>query len=687
MLSLLCYVSGDDSRRAFIVKIEEDETVAALKEYIKEKKRPKFDDIPADSLDLWNKPVPSTRNLKKDVEALNLVDDDSLYPHEILSDVFPSELEKRTVHIIINCPQPVISKPPLALLELNCLVSGDDRSHIFKIEILDTKTVSDLRESIKEKNKPTFDHIPAHALIIWKVSVPINEDLQENIKELDKTLAPEDLLLEVFPTPPVRRHLHIVVKAPARPGSRVRLSSILHDELGELRRIHIEKLPRRAPSTLGQPSEFHNLQRVSALKGPAFHFDRPPSAATTIPPTLHHPIFGKFIDDCQMHVPTREDNALVLALSALSQIFENETARAAAFREILKNHGIMTIATGVEGTEYKTDGDMQYNGLRYLIIEVKLEIGSTGAEPLFQAILYYLESMRKQMTTSLGSPLPCLIIYLFVGAHVGFAAAVYTDRPNIEVLTPPLPLFSHPTHVGLRAVAARHIGALKNALHSLHYYYEHELPVIDKLERDLRPNPRYPYQSSYRSLADSTLRRFKYILQVPQKLVFFGQTEDDEKICIKFVRSYSTEAHEKCAEMGCAPMLRGFEHIAGGWNMVVMDIVTEGYCEFEVAIESPIGDLFRQMREKLTAFHEAGYVHGDIRDINIKVQEDSSGFMFLDFDWAGKIGEARYPANVYRGPDLWRPEGAYDGELITAEHDSQMLAALFRHHDMDALIR
>jgi hypothetical protein len=59
------------------------------------------------------------------------------------------------------------------------------------------------------------------------------------------------------------------------------------------------------------------------------------------------------------------------------------------------------------------------------------------------------------------------------------------------------------------------------------------------------------------------------------------------------------------------------------------------------------------------------------------VEQDGSGFMLLDFDWAGKIGEAKYPMNVYAGPDLWRPDGVHDGELIKAEHDLQMLNALF----------
>jgi hypothetical protein len=52
---------------------------------------------------------------------------------------------------------------PLAL-ELNCLVLGDDPSHIFTIEIQGTKNISALKEVIKDKKKPVFDHVPADAL-------------------------------------------------------------------------------------------------------------------------------------------------------------------------------------------------------------------------------------------------------------------------------------------------------------------------------------------------------------------------------------------------------------------------------------------------------------------------------------------------------------------------------------------
>src|ERR1700692_556695 len=97
-LKLICHVKGEPYKHTFEVKIGEEETVAALKKAIKEEKSPDFDHIPAGSLVLWNAPVRFNRNLKEKVEALNLVDDDSLEPPEILSDLFPSGLEKMTVH-------------------------------------------------------------------------------------------------------------------------------------------------------------------------------------------------------------------------------------------------------------------------------------------------------------------------------------------------------------------------------------------------------------------------------------------------------------------------------------------------------------------------------------------------------------------------------------------------------------
>jgi hypothetical protein len=68
-------------------------------------------------------------------------------------------------------------------------------------------------------------------------------------------------------------------------------------------------------------------------------------------------------------------------------------------------------------------------------------------------------------------------------------------------------------------------------------------------------------------------------------------------------------------------------------------------------------------------------VHGDVRDANVMVKKDRSGWKLVDFDWSGKIGQVRYPMNVNH--ELRRPEGANDGNLILADHDIEMLDYLF----------
>jgi Crinkler effector protein N-terminal domain len=106
MFRLFCYVCGNHYEQAFKVKIRREESVTTLKESIKEKKRPDFDHIPADSLVLWAFSVPYTENLKDSVELLNLDYDKSLKPLDSLSDIFSSELEKKCVHVVIDRPAP-----------------------------------------------------------------------------------------------------------------------------------------------------------------------------------------------------------------------------------------------------------------------------------------------------------------------------------------------------------------------------------------------------------------------------------------------------------------------------------------------------------------------------------------------------------------------------------------------------
>jgi RIO-like serine/threonine protein kinase len=105
-------------------------------------------------------------------------------------------------------------------------------------------------------------------------------------------------------------------------------------------------------------------------------------------------------------------------------------------------------------------------------------------------------------------------------------------------------------------------------------------------------------------------------------------------------------------------MLRGFEEIPGGWFMIVMDRVDGNHSPLK---ESDLNDAMHGLiTDAVTSLHQAGFVHGDLRPSNVVRSNDSGGILLLDFDWAGKIGEVRYPMNVNRELDLWRPEEATD---------------------------
>ena len=103
---------------------------------------------------------------------------------------------------------------PLAL-ELNCLVLGDDHSHIFTIEIQGTKNISALRTAIKEEKKPIFDHVPADA---FKHSLPMDDDLDakltrfhpEDKGDRHRLSSAVERLRDVFGDA-LDKHLHVVV--------------------------------------------------------------------------------------------------------------------------------------------------------------------------------------------------------------------------------------------------------------------------------------------------------------------------------------------------------------------------------------------------------------------------------------------------------------------------------------------
>ena len=108
-------------------------------------------------------------------------------------------------------------------LRLNCWVldKDSDSNRIFPVEVeVDrNKNVGDLKKAIKEENKRAFDHIDAHSLDVWNVSIPVDEHTNLQAKVKDLRLHERKPLWALKPLHLTFRDLdqqalHVVIKAP-----------------------------------------------------------------------------------------------------------------------------------------------------------------------------------------------------------------------------------------------------------------------------------------------------------------------------------------------------------------------------------------------------------------------------------------------------------------------------------------
>ncbi|KAF9090292.1 hypothetical protein BGX27_002295, partial [Mortierella sp. AM989] len=107
-IKLFCILDGDSS--PFPVAITPDATVGELKDAIKKKKEPEFDDIAADRLILFHVSISSApkrqialNNLTADEESKKKAKELEDSTSEI-SDVFGAAPPKKTIHVIVQRP-------------------------------------------------------------------------------------------------------------------------------------------------------------------------------------------------------------------------------------------------------------------------------------------------------------------------------------------------------------------------------------------------------------------------------------------------------------------------------------------------------------------------------------------------------------------------------------------------------
>lgn len=248
----------------------------------------------------------------------------------------------------------------------------------------------------------------------------------------------------------------------------------------------------------------------------------------------------------------------------------------------------------------------------------------------------------------------------------------------MEPLTPTYDLTTHWTDEIARNAIASSLDAFKNTVGRLEEYYK-SLASAPSVVRT------FPYPTSYEDERGQQIK-FTYQSRIDEKLVFHASVDgsvENKDLCVKFTKRYSEEAHQFLANLGYAPKLRKVTLLPADWIMVVMDFsqyvrlfdLFPPSVESRSFVKSKIHDIIQEL-------HDNGFVHGDIRDANILVDretltsKDGCSVHLIDFDWAGKDQEARYPARV-NTISVRRPDGVSDGELITKSHDMEMVSILW----------
>ena len=135
--------------------------------------------------------------------------------------------------------------------------------------------------------------------------------------------------------------------------------------------------------------------------------------------------------------------------------------------------------------------------------------------------------------------------------------------------------------------------------------------------------------------------------------LFYDASFGEEKVLAKVVcRSYGKEVHVHLAARHMAPQFYETSKLHDLTRIVVMELLADGWMTlFDYRTKVPRGipsgprtRLLDRLEDILDCLEAAGMVHGDFRPANIMLKPREVGkAVLIDFDWAGKAGEVRYP--------------------------------------------
>ncbi|KAG6887588.1 hypothetical protein C0992_011645 [Termitomyces sp. T32_za158] len=582
---------------------------------------------------------------------------------------------------------------------LNCIVLDTNatiQEWIFQVSASPSITAYHLLSKIRREKRNHSPTLFELNLRLWRPIRDIPDDVVE--LELQRTLAGlsfadidrgerwknddvEQLLRtrplsEFFGVGPKPRCLHVIFRSPADAdhprGKRKRGDE---DEEGGAIKLLQRKIGIAAPSSLAEYGSFKHIvgpDQPIALNRPYEH--------DTIPLTLHHPAFGNFKDRCKRAPSPRALKCLLFLTECTCKWYESEHARRYAVMQILWEHLDLQIAD----TAYNPDTNAALSIMPGLIRGCKNEAGSA----MNQAILHYahwvLEAMKRHH--QFNTCFPCILM-VDMGTQIWFYGSIWDgQRVRVEPLTRGLDLTINYREKRERDEMAAALDALVETTAYIREHYK----VIRATDSWNDRRRGFPFLSSYIDIENGKTVDLTYSRRLQEdKLIFcaIGSGPDSgasSECIVKFTsQCYSYAAHEYLAKLKLAPRVRACVSISSDWTAIVMDKID--YPSFFHLKQEGMSDEKREkIRNKVQCIvrklHEGGFVHGDVRDINVLVDpaslncEDVVVFL-IDFDWAGEIGKARYPVDVNR-ETVEQPGGVRRGELVLVEHDLEMVEYL-----------
>eukprot|EP00731_Ephydatia_muelleri_P001995 Em0001g1995a len=162
-------------------------------------------------------------------------------------------------------------------------------------------------------------------------------------------------------------------------------------------------------------------------------------------------------------------------------------------------------------------------------------------------------------------------------------------------------------------------------------------------------------------------------------LTFGGISQGGSSVVVKFFAQKYGIAVQRCLHnAGLAPEVLKEVKVGRVWSACVMTNV-EGKTLFECLRDNSLTedakkDICKQLSCIKNVLTSEGYVHGDLRSSNIIVAANNK-LCVVDFSWAGKSLDVRYPWSLNCSSIRWHP-GVGCGKKISTEHDNFLIDIL-----------